>query len=178
MSLPVTAAELLARWQSVRNRYKLDGITLNAAQLAGLLIEELGSAYAALRLVQVHQDAPLILQLARPATGDWNEVRHLLAKAWLGESSCVVPTVDELLQAWYSHPGQADSMAECQDARVLAGAWLASYDGKLETAIQALGQSLYSSHHQALGLARHRLAREALFWLEMARVVTLLKMEG
>lgn len=160
----VSADSLRAQWREVRNKFKVDDYKLKPSEVAGLLIEELGSAFAALRLVVVSQDAPFLVALKNPKSKDWREVRDLLIAAWLGESGQQRPTEESLREAWEHRPDDF-AIGDCTDATVLAGALLSRYS--LDQAIQDLGLSLYSTFHEATGFAEHPLAREVLFMLDM-----------
>ena len=163
----VTIDSLTQDWREVRDAHKLDGRDLSPSQVAGLLIEELGSAHAALRVVQVSNDAPNLVYLQRPSTSDWPEVRGLLGRAWLVESGQDLTTVERLILAFELLP-VSPALAECTDARTLAGALIEASGGSLERAVEAVGLALYSPVHYAGELGRLPLIREAFFLLDIA----------
>jgi hypothetical protein len=166
-SSPFSSDALTANWRHVREAYRLDGEHLTPAQMAGLLIEELGSVYAALRLVQVTQDAPLIIDFARPRFTKWRIVRELLVATWLDETGQEYPTPESLLAAWQARP-EGTVAEDLSDAKALAGSLIEAHQGDLEGAIRQIGLGLYSPMHFTQGIAAHSLAREILFWLDLA----------
>ena len=160
----ITKWQLLSEWQAVREAFKLDGHKLTDRELGGMLIEELGTVTAALRLVQTSQDAPYVLEVDKPRLN--REVREILSYAWMAEQGNWLPSIASLISL-YEDKSQDLSMSACPDAKILAGMLLKEHGEKIRSFIHELGMGLYSPMHFVSGFATNPAARDVLFVLEM-----------
>ncbi|MEO7617748.1 MAG: hypothetical protein ABIS59_02805 [Candidatus Saccharibacteria bacterium] len=160
----VTKHQLVAEWQKAREGFKLDGAKLTPTQQAGLLIEEIGSVTGALRLVQVAQDVPFLIEFDKPELA--REVREILSYAWKTEQGDKLQSIASLIER-YDYCADTISMSACPDAKLQAGMLLKEHGDRIERFVHDLGMGLYSPMHFTHGFAAHFAARETLFVLEM-----------